>query len=213
LDQIEEHIPGSKKVFILRHPFAVAESKKRVGDLGIYNWSYKPSDFLDSDPEINNLLDDKRPLIKDIETEADSWILKVTVWCILHSLAFRSKSIKNYQVVFYEHLVVDPAKTIKDLFNNLGFNERYKINESKIEALFKKPSFSSNDQNTIKSSREGRSVWQEAWPQERIERGLDILKAFDLDFIYGSDHFPKLTSEGLQSHFQRNQLFLERITN
>lgn len=191
LDSLLGTVPDLPSVCILRHPFAVADSKARA-----YHWTTQPAAFLSPESPFREVLEPHRHLIESFRDDIERHVL---VWCLIHSIAFRSRCIGSFSFVFYEHLVADPMKEVSRLYAELGMGQTLEANRKRIEAACIRKSHVTNAENTIQRSREGRSRWQEEWTQERIDRCMGILGAFGLDALYGNRHAPLRDADGLRS--------------
>jgi hypothetical protein len=189
LDNLLEKVPDLPSVLILRHPFAVADSKARA-----YHWTTQPAAFLSPQCPFSELLEPHRHLIESFRDDIERHVI---VWCLIHSIAFRARCMGSFSLVFYEDLVADPMKEVSRLYEELGMRESLDANRPVIEAACVRKSHVTNAENTIQRSREGMSRWQDEWTPERIDRCLGILAAFGLDAIYGNQHAPLMDAAGL----------------
>jgi len=196
LDELSQAIPDLRKAMIMRHPFAVAASKTRYKN---HHWPTLPSYFLSKDEAVKSRLGPQSKFIEEIEKREDPLLNFITVWCILHKLAFCSSSIRDFYIVFYEELSFEPSQIVPELFGALGLTTYFERHKSVIDALFEKPSRVTMADNTIHASRQGKASWMTSLTPDTIDRGLDILRVFGLDHIYGNDHFPKLGAGDLRA--------------
>lgn len=196
LDELDLAIPDMRKLMIIRHPFSVAHSKLRYR---AHDWPTSPGYFLAEAAAGRTILDSQRKLIETVEQDGDRWLQLILVWCILHTFALQSESIESYQFVCYEHLLHNPEREIAELYRALRMEERYTANAAAIMAAAQKPSRVTEPSNVIETSRQGKYAWQENMSGEMIDRGMEILRAFSFDRIYGKGFEPELPPSDLMA--------------
>ena len=194
LDAFSEYFPGTKKIYILRHPFAVAESKCNYKE---YGWPTKPSYFLNADKRITTILSNQMDILRRVESLNNQTLKFIVVWCALHRVAFHTKSIIDYNIIFFEDLAADPTMHTEILYSKLGFKDLFNDKKEQITKNFRKPSRVTQKTNTIEESQKGTAAWKSMMDPADIAIGFEILEAFELDHIYGDDHFPKISAEEL----------------
>ena len=201
LDALCAAIPGMKKVMIIRHPFAVAQSKQRYRG---HRWPTTPGYFLRGEGTGHATLEPYRTLIEEVDREGDQTLQLVAIWCILHKLAFASACIGDFCFVLYEHLSSDPDSIVQALYCDLGLEETFRAHRSEIQAMYLRPSRVTQADNTINSSRRGVAAWMTSMDRQSIDRALRLLEGFDLGWLYGADHFPALDASELHDRLARH---------
>jgi hypothetical protein len=189
LDEVCARAPGMKKVFILRHPFAVATSKGRN-----FEWSTRLLSFLSMHNPRRDELADVADVIEATAARDDFLLTQVTLWCISHRYALSSRAIPSFSVVLYEDLATNPEQEISRLFSELGMEDRYCDNRQAIGARIGHESHVTFANNTIDDTRKGRAVWQEQWDGATIEAGLGILARFGFDTVYAEGFAPLISA-------------------
>ncbi len=197
--KILEAVPDLRMVYIVRHPFAVAMSKELHSQTGRFDWLTKPSYFTKQSDRIRSTLVDQLDLLEEIERQNNPRLIRVAVWCILHTMVFIACRKTPFEFVLYEHMVSDPDTEVRDLFNRLGFGRRHSIYEDTVRLRFREKSRTTIGANSIKATRRGIPSWQEMWSDKDVEQGLDLLTAFELDYLYYDQHYPRLAARELQT--------------
>lgn len=178
--------PGMPILLIMRHPLAVIDSYKNLG-WGIEAGG-KTSDF-DRITQQKQLLMDF-PIInnnfKHIDT--DDYISQLLyIWCILYHVPIKQLNNTDYKIVYYENLLLHPEETLRDIFLYIGQKFDRKIVLDKI----KKPSITNyrkTDFNTDPT--ENVQKWKKSFTKNEKNKSREIIKSFELDYLYDNDGFP-----------------------
>jgi hypothetical protein len=189
-----------KKVMIIRHPFAVAQSKQRYRR---HRWPTTPGYFLRREGSGHATLEPYRTLIEKVDREGDPTLKLIAVWCILHKIAFASACVGDFSFVFYEHLSSDSDPIVQALYRELGLEDTFQARRPEIQRMYVRTSRVTQADNTITSSRRGVAAWVTSMDRRMIDRALNLLESFDLGWLYGVDHFPALDANGLHEHVVR----------
>ena len=178
--------PGMPILLIVRHPLSVIDSYKNLG-WGIEAGG-KTSDF-DRITQQRQLLTDF-PIVKNnfryIET--DDYISQLLyIWCILYHIPIKQLNNTDYKIVYYENLLLNPEETLSDIFSYLG--QKFDINI--VLDKIKKPSvtnYRKTDFNT--DPRKNIQKWKKSFTKNEIIKSQEIIKRFELDYLYDNDGFP-----------------------
>lgn len=168
---IRINFPALPIVYLLRHPLAVARSWTRLG------WRDYTSEFT-SQETLMERLSPFRPLIEKTILHADGAFERhVLRWCLENYIPLNDLTNEDVHIVFYEHLVSDPATEVPRLFAYLG-----KEFEARALERISEPSATT----FVTESQNRPAVYETG-------RALEIVAAFGLDRIYGADANPKVS--------------------
>jgi hypothetical protein len=171
-------------VLIIRHPCAVIVSQLKTGMCGYNSFTPPYSDIfpkleniLKEASNINNIDQNLLKRLKHIKTLEE--ILAV-VWCLDNYVPLSFPKPYPWQIVTYEKLVKEGKKEIIQLFNKLGVKD---VPKAALKHL-KIPSTLApiREYDIIKKSNEQLSKWKKTLSVEQIERILNIVSDFGLDF-------------------------------
>ncbi len=179
--------PGMPILLIIRHPLAVIDSYKSLG-WGIEAGG-KTSDF-DRITEQKYLLQDfplVRNNLKYIDTN-DYISQLLYLWCVLYHVPLMQLSKTDYKIVFYEDLLMHPEETLSNIFLYIG----QRFDGIKILDKIQKPSIT-NYRNTDFNINpiENIQKWKKSFTENELNNYQEIIKRFELDFLYDNDGFPK----------------------
>jgi hypothetical protein len=172
LPWIRGRYPELPLVYLFRHPHAVAASFTRLG------WDDYLSEFLVQD-ELMAALASQAPLIEDVVATGDAFERHALRWCLENALPLRLLRRGDVHVVFYEDAVADPERELRRLFAYLGKEWDDRVLDS--VPVFSQTTFPDRDAA-------GEHLAASARTQE-------LLRAFDLDRLYGSEEGPRLSPD------------------
>ena len=167
LKWIKNQFPELTIIFLLRHPFAVAESRLKLGFDNHLDEIFDQPEFL---------TDFKIPFSKKEIEQKTPFEQQVFLWCVENKLVIQQFSEGEIYLVFYENLCKEPAETIRQLFQYLEKNN--------------------NESDNLEWSKQSKSVKTKnvefdssAYKLEKAN-ALEILKRFQLDRIYNQSPNP-----------------------
>lgn len=177
--------------FIMRHPCAVVASQLKTGWCG-YHLTSPP--YLNSFPTRQQVLEEALKieeldpsLIKKLEKiETPDEILAAT-WCLDNYVPLSLPKPHPWITVIYEKVKMSGREEIVRLFNEIGVKDMPKSTFQNLDV----PSMLtlSNEREMVKRTEKQLSKWKEALSQKQIERVLNIVSDFGLDF-YSEDIEP-----------------------
>jgi hypothetical protein len=171
-------------LFVIRHPCAVVAAQLRSGISG-YNSTFEP--YEDVFPTIKNIINEA----SEIDTLDSSLLNKLkkiksleeiiaASWCLDNFIPLSLPKPHPWIIVTYEKLLMQSEKEIVHIFDKVGAKNVPK------EAIryFKKPSLVTliSDLKTIANADEQLSKWRRSLSKEQVERILNIVSDFGLDF-------------------------------
>ncbi|MBU0529704.1 sulfotransferase [bacterium] len=178
--------PGMPILLLIRHPLAVIDSYKNLG-WGIEAGG-KTSDF-DRIIEQKQLLDDF-PIVKNSLKYIDTtdYISQLLyLWCVLYHVPLKQLSRADYKIVFYENILLHPQETLSDIFSYIS----QRFDGAKILDKIKKPSITNYRQTDFTvNPTENVQKWKKTFNKIEITKSQEILKRFELDYLYDTNGFP-----------------------
>ena len=180
-----------KPVLLIRNPFAVAHSKYIKKH---WMWMTDPREFLKQSQLVEDYLS---PFAEQIEKVSDDYIERqVMIWAIIHYVPLRQFNSNELYILFYENLVNDPLHEIRALFEYLDFP----LADAELEHALKvmaKPSRVAGKDSSVVQGKSPIDNWKSEVSNRQIEKGLGILKTFDLDFIYRDSLIPQIEAKNI----------------
>ncbi len=193
LPWIATRFPDLRIVLILRHPFAVTESQLAV-----------MSAFQDDGLTDLDVLRDRRRLLEGVfdtlgdSTDArrlvarsdDPFESHVVRWCLENRIPLSLLDPARTHVLFYEDLVLHTAGEL----DRLGEHLSMEFGPAALAAA-RKPSRTdfrhrAREMHHRQPDLDFLREWQASVSPIDVARGLDVLRAFSLDHLYGRDALP-----------------------
>ena len=193
---VNNHLPEVKKVFIIRNPFAVALSKRRMKNS---IWMTEPREFLKQ----KALCDDHIQPFEDVIASVGSDYVErqVMIWAIIHYVPFKQLSRNGIYILFYEELYSRPEEELLRLFSYLGGDGSTRVDRRLISRV-RSPSRTAGKVSNIVRGDSPIAAWKSQLSAEQIDKGLKILERFGLQQIYGTDLMP--TKEAVDKLLESN---------
>ena len=182
----DEILPEVRKVLLLRHPCAVAASKKALSNS---YWANEPAQFWEQAELREDYL---RPYEKLIRTTTDPFLKSVVSWAIVNTVPLRQLGEGRFHIVYYERLCEEPEQELGRLFQYLDYPVADPWKEQRLRSLYNAPSQTSRASNGGVSPEERVYGWTRNVERDTIARAVEILSEFGLDHLYGEDPRPKL---------------------
>lgn len=178
LKWLKDAFPDIKIILILRHPFAVARSKMKLG------WHVSLQPVLNQPELIEDYL---TPFMSTIEDCKTSFEKEVCLWCIQNYLPLAQfRDTGGIYVGFYERFCLDTIQETRALFRWL------KQDDSSLEQKnLNNPSKMSKKHSAVLSGGDLVRTWMGTWSRSEIQRGVKILSNFGLDEIYNETPIPR----------------------
>jgi hypothetical protein len=171
-------------ILIIRHPCAVISSQLKTGFCG-YHPDYPP--YTDIFPKRKNIIEEASEIdglnprminkLKKIKSQEE---ILAASWCLDNYVPLSCSKPYPWVVLSYENFIRDGEKEIIDLFNEIGEKN---ISLSAFRHL-KIPSrlIQKDEYNIVTDVDKQLSKWKKSLSDKQIERILDIVNAFGLDF-------------------------------
>ncbi len=173
--------PSVKKIFIMRHPFAVVASKIKLKN---WIWMEDPKMFLSQE----KLYKDYLKHFEDVIQCADDFFEKqMVIWAIVHHIPLHQLDLGDVYLMFYEKLCTNPQEEIKRLFSFIGEGES---TDNRLYKKFKKPSQTCHNESAILKNSNLIDGWRRVLSDSQIKRGINILSKFGLEKIYNYSLMP-----------------------
>jgi len=165
LDVLSKIFPGIKFCIIIRNPASAIASRIKKG-WDIPDQSKCLIDIL------TKLTPEQRVKIKEIESIHEKLALS---WCLDNFMALRNLNNKNFKFVFYEHLILDPFKQLKQILEFMGKKvlDKKIIHEIKIYNL-----------DAPKKKEKLIKGWEGIIKEEQLNEVINIVYIFNLSHLY-----------------------------
>jgi hypothetical protein len=178
---VQHRIAGLKIVILLRHPFAVALSKRNHMN---WTWMREPADFLTRQDLYNDFLQPFGDVIRSAESYFDK---QVVIWAIIHHVMFDQLDEDDFHLIFYENICRQPREELSRLMQFLGHGNNSV--ERALNIIGNVSKFSSEE--ALRSrGRENYAMWLEQISDEEYKRGCRILKVFNMGKLYSGNPEP-----------------------
>ncbi|MBN8460402.1 MAG: sulfotransferase [Verrucomicrobia bacterium] len=175
--------PEIRPILLLRHPFAVALSKVRL--TGSF-WAREPDSLLAQDSLRAAFPETWKEALAGARTPFRKF---VAIWCAVHRMLLSLPECANALVVFYEDLLCAPESELRRIFAWIGKPlEDCALPETLRKAIAKPSSQSVSPTETGAQAR--LCKWMVETPRGEIEYGLELLRIFGMDGIYGASAMP-----------------------
>jgi hypothetical protein len=193
LPWIARRFPQVRMTYLVRHPFAVAESQMSM--------TFQDDGLTDLDVlrHRTRLLDGVYLTLRDstraralVEQSSDRFENHVIRWCLENRVPLSMLDGREAHLLFYEDLVLHTRAELARLGRHLGMQ----FDSTALEAS-RKPS-RTDFRNRAQLVHEGvdpidfLGAWQENLTPDDVARGLAVLEAFELDHVYSDEVLPLL---------------------
>ena len=180
LKWLSANFPGMPIVFIIRHPCAVAASRKNL------SWDVHWELVLDQVLKQTELVEDFMAPFVGLFKSASTYVeQQILMWCLDNYVPLRQFKRDEIHVAFYENLIAFPESEIPRLF---AFLDK-RIDSSVYDAM-RKPSLLSDWNSPVLAGARRTHNWLSVLDRSEINRAMELLAAFGLDSVYSDDPFP-----------------------
>lgn len=180
LRYLRVHFARMPIILLIRHPFAVANSKRKLG------WKSKVDGFLSQ----RHLVEDHlAPHLDHIADAHDDFDRLVVEWCVEHIVPFRQFGPGEIHIAFYENFCTDPNREIHRLFSYLG-----RTYDTRVLSALRRPSLLARRKSAVLTGADLVTGYKEDLTTSEMERGARILDLFHLGGVYGPDSMPMITT-------------------
>lgn len=183
---VDQQFPSVPKVLVMRHPFAVAVAKQKLAQKN-YIWADRVSDLLDQRELVADHLAPFRSLIAGAKSYFEAQVL---FWAVAHYVPLRQLHGGRVLIVFYEELYRTPDVVIRTLLEHV----RRPVTDETVDRAVRRalqPSKTTDTTSALTSAADPLSAWKKELSARQVTRGLEILRAFGLDAVYGDDPMPQ----------------------
>jgi hypothetical protein len=212
LPWIARRFPHVRMTYLVRHPFAVAESQMSM--------TFQDDGLTDLDvlrhrtrllEGVYGTLPDSARARELIERSSDRFENHVIRWCLENRIPMSMLDRRQAHVLFYEDLVLHT----RDQLARLGHHLTMRFDSTALQAA-RKPS-RTDFRNRAKLVGEGVDpvefvgAWRDSVSVEDVARGLAVLEAFDLDHVYSDEVLPLLAADDLLDATDRASRLPEEV--
>ncbi|MBC5827098.1 MAG: sulfotransferase domain-containing protein [Candidatus Eremiobacteraeota bacterium] len=183
LKWIRNHFSGMPIAFMVRHPFAVAHSRVKLG------WNTNLREMFLSQPEL--MQDFLTPFREAIKGAESAFLTHVFDWCVENYVPLIQLDHRDVHMVFYERLCTEPRTELAGLCAH--FDRPF--DALALDAM-NKPSSTTRPgrahKQRLASTQELVEGWRAHVELDEIQRAVEILHMFGLDEIYDGESMPKV---------------------
>jgi Sulfotransferase domain len=183
LKWIKVNFPYIPMIFIIRHPCAVAVSRRERG-FETHLKSYLSQELL--------MIDHLKPLKSIIENVTCMFEKHILMWCIEHYVLLRQFKKNEIHILFYEDLCIDPYIEIRKISTFL--NKQLDIDSRRLKNVINKPSPLSRKKSAIVEKKDLINDWKTYVSDSEFARAMELIRLFKLDYIYSDDAMPIIKS-------------------
>jgi hypothetical protein len=181
LGWLRAHFPATPIVLLLRHPCAVVASQMALKD---WDWSVVLANF-SAQPDL--MAEHLEPFRSQLERPMSEVEQYAVAWAIDYLVPLRELRPGEAHVLFYEHVVADPAQHIPPLFAFLG--EPY---QPVVLQGLQRPSAVSRPDSAIVAGGSVLADWSTRLSAEDVRTVLRVVEPFGLDIAYSDRPEPRL---------------------
>jgi hypothetical protein len=180
LKWISLRFPEVRRLFVLRHPCAVVESRMRL------RWATDSdiASFLAQPALIADFLADKLDLIASTTTDEGKHAI---IWCISNLVPLRQFASGGLPLVFYEDLCLHPERELPRMLTALGLG----ADDGAERDALDRPSSTTTAASGVLSRRRSLHEWQDRLGTRRIDNVLRVVEAFGLGHLYDAAGSPR----------------------
>lgn len=182
LKWIHTNFPEVPLLFVVRHPCAVVLSRMEL------DWAARGDiePMLAQNDLIEDFLSDKLDIIERAQTVEEQ---HAVIWCIHHLVPISQFQPQIGSTIFYENLCTQPRVEIPRIFQTIG--QEY---QDTVFRLVQRPSVTTRPTSAVVTGESQIKRWQERLSASQIDRILNIVRQFGLDYIYGDGLVPLVST-------------------
>jgi hypothetical protein len=194
---LAQRFPEVPIVYLLRHPIATAHSVRSLG------WPDELDVVLGQRELVESHFSAQVTLIEEVATRARGTVMSLVCrWCLENVVPLRLLQPDQCHVVFYEHLVRDPASELERLRAYLAERSPKLWAVWRPDAvLLQRPSWATWRHRGSTPTHEDRLTgWQREVDDTTQARCLDLVRGFHLDWLYDSSATPLPAPDQVLGH-------------
>lgn len=180
-ESIIPQFPNVKPIWLVRHPFAVADSKVKTAKKG-YKWNLDLNVFLEQPRLIDRFLSPYSKMVRNINYSDSDFLKYVVTWCIINFLPLHGNLQREVPIVFFERIVSGETDQIEAISGTQIDWQKFYTPSKLASDDFRGP--------RIKSVEE----LCHGLNKSEIEDANFVLDQFNLSSIYAEPAKPKLPS-------------------
>jgi hypothetical protein len=172
LKWLDVNFPQFPKIFILRHPCAVVQSRISLG------WATDDDlrHFLNQPKLMADFLNEKVEIIHNAQTIEEK---HAVIWCITNLVPLKQFGSNTLNCVRYENLVQNPEFEIPRLFDMIGIPY-----SGSIYKKLSQPSLTSTNTSPVITGEKMTGKWKKTLSPVQIDNIINIVERFGLSGIY-----------------------------
>jgi hypothetical protein len=173
-----DKFPVVPQIFLIRHPCAVVLSRMQL------NWATDTDiePFLSQAELVEDHLSDKLEIIKRARSDEEKHAI---IWCISNLVPIHQFGCRDFNVVFYEKMCINPETEISKIFEIAKLDYHHSVIENA-----RQPSTTSLRSSAILTGEDRITGWGKKLSRRQIADILAVVRDFGLDYIYGDSYTP-----------------------
>jgi hypothetical protein len=184
LKWLRVQFPEVPQLLIVRHPCAVALSRRQLG------WA-TDSDILAFLEQWSLLQDHLAPHLDTIHRAETDLEKHAVIWCVSHLIPLRQFAPGELTIIFYEDLCLRPERELARIERAVG----RPFPPTTLAALGK-PSATTTVASAVLTGDNRVTRWQNSLTTAEIGQILAVVAAFGLDGLYGDSPLPQIETIG-----------------
>lgn len=178
LPWLSERFPSIPRVWLVRHPCAVVESRLALG------WDSHLDDYLAQPAFVEDHLDPHVDRVR--AAQEDPLEAHAVSWCLENLAAWRCRGPKTATPVFFERLKTNLAAEAERLCVSVGLAP-----PRRLERLDRTPSPLRGARSPMLTGADPVTAWRDRLSASQVDRVLSQVSAFGLDRLYDDAPLPK----------------------
>jgi hypothetical protein len=174
-------------VLLLRHPLAVAVSKRQKRH---WFWVQEPLDLLNQPDLFHDYLRPHEETIRRVSADGDDIARHVLIWSIVNYVPLLQFRPDQLHVVFYEDVCARPAEEVSAVMRHVGGGDDGRAVRID-DRLVAKPSRVTDRASAVRQGGSPVDAWRRALTTAQIDSAIAILAEFGLDAMYSADPMPQ----------------------
>jgi hypothetical protein len=175
---LHQNFPEVPLFFIIRNPCAVVLSRMEL------RWATDRDiePFLTQPNLIDDHLSDHIDFIKNVDSDEEKHAI---IWCVSNLIPLKQFPPEKLQIIFYENLCTQPEKELSTVFKYIQ-----RTDKPLRTFQFNRPSITSKTTSAVVTGKDKISRWKNQLTTVQINKILNVVSTFDLDYLYGESLVP-----------------------
>ena len=180
-------LPWVRPIVLIRHPFAVAHSKRATMERQRFRWPDNIAVLTGQADLMHDHLAPFQTVLEEAQARDDFIICQIALWAAIHHVLFRQFSPDAVRVVFYEDVLTAPAAAMAPL---AAFLDDARLAQAPDTTRLHRRRVVSSAEEVMVQRQGGPPSWERHLSAAQLEHGRTILQAFGLDGLYDAGGQP-----------------------